>query len=66
MRRGLFTIDSSAHSISTPVDEWQVTHSAAGSKPPGQLFVQALQRKLTELEVLCAANARSDLSVETR
>lgn len=64
VRRGLFTVDPSAESISTQAGEWQVIHSAPGTKPPGQLFVQALQRTLTELEVRCAANARGDLSAE--
>lgn len=64
VRRGLFTVDPNAQSISTQFDDWQAIHSAAGGKPVGQLFVQALQRKLTELEELCAANARGNLHVE--
>ncbi len=64
VRRGLFTVDPAAESISTSAGVWQVNHSAPGANPPGQLFVQALQRKLTELEVVCAASARSHLPAE--
>ena len=59
-RRGFFTTAATASDISTRSDLWAATHTAADpARPSAQVLSQALQRKLSELELICAANARS-------
>jgi hypothetical protein len=60
-RRGLFTTAAAAADISTHSDAWPATRAAADpTRPTTQLLSQALQRKLAELEIVCAANALGD------
>lgn len=59
-RRGFFTTAATASDISTRSDLWTATHAAADpARPSAQVLSQSLQRKLSELEIICAANARS-------
>jgi len=60
-RRGLFTTAATAPDIFTRNDTWPATHAPADpARPTAQILSQALQHKLSELEVVCAANARDD------
>lgn len=62
VRRGLFTVDPHAVAIPSRYGDWPVTHSVADpARPTLQVLSQAIQRKLAELEVVCAAGARANL-----
>lgn len=59
-RRGLFTTDAHATDITSRHGVWGVTHTAADpARPVFDVLSLSLQRKLAELEVICAANARA-------
>jgi len=64
-RRGLFTTAGNASDVPTRSGTWVAVHTAADpTRPPAQVLSQALQQKLSELEVNCAANARGNGAVE--
>lgn len=60
VRRGLFTTEPAADDIATRHGTWAATRVAADPQTPAsQLLVQALQRKMIELEGIAASNARA-------
>lgn len=59
-RHGVFTVDPLATNIDSAYGVWEVTHTTAGAgQPLFDALSLALQRKLAELEMICAANARA-------
>jgi len=63
LRRGLFATAAHAVEIRTPLAAWQPVHTVADpSQGDYRTLVNTLQRRLTELEILTAANARAQLA----
>lgn len=59
-RRGLFTTDPQATDILSGHGPWRVCHTTTGSSQPVfDALSLALQRKLGELEMICAGSARA-------
>ena len=62
VRRALLSTADEVDDITTPLGTWAATHTKAdASKPVFDLLSLALQQKLGELEIICAANARASV-----
>ena len=60
-RRGLFTVAAHAESIHTSAGTYEACHTAPiAQRPLGAALSQALQRRLAEIELLVANQARAD------